>query len=268
MKKEVAVVVPIYRDQLSEFEEISLRSIVSVLGEYPLVFVKPQTLKLERVGRLFPGLSEENFADDYFKNIHAYNTLMLSPQFYERFQEYQYILIAQLDTFIFRDELHQWCAKGYDYIGAPWVVRDFYRHPFMRLCSAIKRCYCRLSGKPNSQITGNKVGNGGLSLRKVESHICATRQLNAVVDQYLSYEKHHLFNEDVFFAIEPNRHGLQFRYPELGEALQFSFDKHPAYCYKKTGGRLPFGCHAWSKKRMLKFWKNIILKSEQTEERV
>lgn len=268
MKKEVAVVVPIYRDQLSEFEEISLRSIVSVLGKYPLVFVKPQTLKLERVGRLFPGLSEENFADDYFKNIHAYNTLMLSPQFYERFQEYQYILIAQLDTFIFRDELHQWCAKGYDYIGAPWVVRDFYRHPFMRLCSAIKRCYCRLSGKPNSQITGNKVGNGGLSLRKVESHICATRQLNAVVDQYLSYEKHHLFNEDVFFAIEPNRHGLQFRYPELGEALQFSFDKHPAYCYKKTGGRLPFGCHAWSKKRMLKFWINIILKSEQTEERV
>ena len=33
IKEEVAVVVPIYRDQLSEYEEISLRSIVNVLGK-------------------------------------------------------------------------------------------------------------------------------------------------------------------------------------------------------------------------------------------
>lgn len=259
IKEEVAVVVPIYRDQLSEYEEISLRSIVNVLGKYPLVFVKPSSLKLDKVGRLFPQLREENFDATYFANIHAYNSLMLSPAFYHRFDRYQYILIAQLDTFIFRDELYQWCAKGYDYVGAPWIVRDFYHHPFMRLCSAIKRFYCELTHKPNSQITGNKVGNGGLSLRKVESHIRATEQLSHIVEQYLRYEKHHLFNEDVFFAIEPNRNGLQFCYPDCIEALQFSFDKHPAYCYKKTDGRLPFGCHAWSKKRMLKFWAPIIL---------
>lgn len=258
MKEEVAVVVPIYRDQLSEYEEISLRSIVAVLGKHPLVFVKPASLKLENVGKRFPQLREENFDAAFFTDIHAYNTLMLSPQFYQRFDRYQYILIAQLDTFIFRDELLQWCAKGYDYIGAPWVVRDFYQHPFMRLCSAIKRKYCQLTNKPNSQITGNKVGNGGLSLRKVDAHIQATTQLSHIVDQYLSHHNH-LFNEDVFFAIEPNRNGLQFRYPNLAEALQFSFDKHPAYCFKKNGQRLPFGCHAWSKKRMLKFWTPIIL---------
>ena len=69
IKEEVAVVVPIYRDQLSEYEEISLRSIVNVLGKYPLVFVKPSSLKLDKVGRLFPQLREENFDATYFANI-------------------------------------------------------------------------------------------------------------------------------------------------------------------------------------------------------
>ena len=260
--REVAVVVPIYRDYLSDEEQISLQSIVEVLGSYPLVWVKPASLRLERVGKMFPQLKEENFDDAFFTDIHAYNTLMLSPEFYERFTAYRYILIAQLDTYIFPDQLQAWCARGYDYVGAPWIVRDIYRHPLMRLCSAIKKRYCEATGKPNSQVTGNKVGNGGLSLRKVESHLRVTRQLRHIIAQYLTHRRHHLFNEDVFFALEPNRHGMAFRYPTCAEALRFSFDKHPAYCYKKNGNQLPFGCHGWSKKRMLKFWRPIILTSK------
>lgn len=258
-KEEVAVVVPIYRDHLDEYERMSLRSIVDRLGGYPLVFVKPQSLRLAEVGKAFPQLREENFPDSCFTNIHAYNTLMLSTEFYERFSGYTYILIAQLDTYIFRDELSQWCARGYDYVGAPWIVRRIYANPFMRLCSKIKKAYCDITGKPNSQITGNKVGNGGLSLRRVDAHIRATRQLKPLVDEYLSHERHHLFNEDVFFAVEPNRHGLHFSYPDCMEALKFSFDTHPAYCYNLLGRTLPFGCHGWSKKRMLKFWRPIIV---------
>lgn len=261
--REVAVVVPIYRDYLAEDEQISLQSIVDVLGGYPLVWVKPASLSLDRVGKRYPQFREENFSDACFTDIHAYNTLMLSPEFYERFAGFRYILIAQLDTYIFRDELHEWCARGYDYVGAPWIVRDFYRHPLMRLCSGIKKWYCDATGKPNSQVTGNKVGNGGLSLRKVESHLRATRQLRSTIAQYLSH-RHHLFNEDVFFALEPNRHGMGFRYPSAEEALQFSFDTHPAYCFKKNANRLPFGCHGWSKKRMQKFWRPIILASSPT----
>lgn len=258
MKEEVAVLVPIYRDSLTEEERISLNSIVDKLKAYPIIFVKPASLSLKRVGEGYPQVMEANFDDAFFTSIHSYNTLMLSPAFYERFSLYKYILIAQLDTFIFRDELRRWCRKDYDYVGAPWIVRSIYNNPFMRLCSLIKKLYCDLTGKPNSQITGNKVGNGGLSLRKVESHVRATQQLAPLVEEYLSHERHHLFNEDVFFAIEPNRNGLDFRYPHHMEALQFSFDKHPAYCYRLLGEKLPFGCHGWNKKRMIKFWKPII----------
>lgn len=258
MKSEVAVLVPIYRDSLTPDEEISLRSIASVLADYPIFFVKPEHLALTGVGKRFPQIGAECFDDSLFTSIHAYNTLMLSTAFYERFSQYRYILIAQLDAFIFCDELHDWCQKGYDYVGAPWIVRSIYNNPFMRLCSKIKRAYCNITGKPNSQITGNKVGNGGLSLRKVEAHIRATRTLAHEVEQYLAHQHYHLFNEDVFFAIEPNRHGLDFKYPDYKEALKFSFDKHPAYCYKLNGFQLPFGCHGWNKKRMIKFWKPII----------
>ncbi len=259
MKKEVAVLVPIYRDTLTPYEDISLRSIATVLDDYPIFFVKPEHLELTQVGKRYPQVGAENFDDTFFTDIHAYNTLMLSTAFYERFARYEYVLIAQLDAYIFRDELYEWCAKGYDYVGAPWIVRDIYNNPFMRLCSKMKRAYCNLTGKPNSQITGNKVGNGGLSLRKVDSHIRATRMLQQEVEGYLSHQRYHLFNEDVFFAIEPNRHGLGFQYPDYREALKFSFDKHPAYCYRMNGSHLPFGCHGWNKKRMIKFWRPIIM---------
>jgi hypothetical protein len=36
----------------------------------------------------------------------------LSASFYERFLDTKYILIYQLDAFVFKDELQEWCDKG------------------------------------------------------------------------------------------------------------------------------------------------------------
>jgi len=44
---------------------------------------------------------------------------MMSPAFYDAFKAFDYILIYQLDAFVFRDELEYFCSLGYDYIGAP-----------------------------------------------------------------------------------------------------------------------------------------------------
>ena len=68
--QEVAVVVPIYRDYLAEDEQISLQSIVDVLGGYPLVWVKPASLSLDRVGKRYPQFREENFSDACFTYTH------------------------------------------------------------------------------------------------------------------------------------------------------------------------------------------------------
>lgn len=44
---------------------------------------------------------------------------MLSAEFYDRFAAYEYVLIYQLDAFVFADRLAEFCQMGYDYIGAP-----------------------------------------------------------------------------------------------------------------------------------------------------
>ena len=259
---KVAVVIPVYKQVFSEYEKISINSIYQSFSKtYDIIYVKPQTLDFT------PPHSDctlmECFEDDYFKGIRGYNHLMLSAEFYARFSEYEYILIAQADCYIFRDELLEWCDKGYDYIGAPWLVRPIYNNPFMRVCSAIKRCYCNVMGLPNSQVTNNKVGNGGLSLRNVASCLRAVTELEDVAKRYLSYPKKcAVYNEDVFFALEPNRAGLGFKYFTPMEALRFSVDKYPALCYKLLGEKLPMGTHGWYKRRMIDFWSPIILNNK------
>lgn len=255
----VKVVIPIYKSILSPYENISLRQAFAVLHKHPLVFVKPKSLCVDTLLVDFPGAQCESFDDSFFKDISGYNRLMLCPEFYERFVDVSYILIYQLDAYVFRDELKDWCNKGYDYIGAPWLVRPVYRFPLFRFVSWVKKYYCKVFSIPNSQITHFKVGNGGFSLRKVESHLRAIKQLKGVIDTYLSYKKNHVFHEDVFFSVEVNQHGMDFLYPNYKEALMFSFDKYPALCYNLNGEQLPFGCHSWYKRKMKKFWFPIIL---------
>lgn len=249
----VKVVIPIYKNVLSELEKRSLRQVYTVLCAYPLVVVKPVSLDLSELVTEFPRLRIESFDDIYFAGISGYNRLMLSEHFYERFLDSEYILIYQLDAYVFRDELSEWVAKGYDYIGAPWLRKPIYTWPlistFMRLCHR----YARWKHRPSKQDLYDKIGNGGLSLRKVSSHLRVVSMRSELIERYLAI-RHHLYNEDVFWATQAQG----FRYPPVREALLFAFDKYPAYCFRLTGHRLPFGCHAWYKRKMRAFWKPII----------
>ncbi|KAA6323881.1 hypothetical protein EZS27_026729 [termite gut metagenome] len=125
----VKVIIPIYRSFLSENERISLDRTYHVLKNHPIVVVKPDSLKTNTLSENYPALIFESFDDAYFRSLSGYNQLMLSEEFYERFADAGYILICQLDVYIFKDELKEWCLKGYDYIGAPWLVRPIYRFP-------------------------------------------------------------------------------------------------------------------------------------------
>ncbi len=179
---------------------------------------------------------------------------MLSTCFYERFLDSSYILIYQLDAYVFRDELKEWCEKGYDYIGAPWLQRPVYRLPLISGIMSSIHTYQKAKKKPSKQDLYNKIGNGGLSLRKVTSHHRVTCEQEERIHYYLTQERHHLYNEDVFWATEAQG----FTYPEVKDAIRFSFDKYPSYCYQLNGKRLPFGCHSWYKRKMRKFWIHFI----------
>ena len=270
-QKSCRIVVPIYRTELSPDEVISLASIRKYLAGYGICFVAPDSLDLE--GVVLAEEIIERFPEEFFKGIDGYNRLLKSSGFYERFSEHDYILISQLDCLIFSSDLNQWIAKGYDYLAAPWFKGFAKDH------------------KPGLW----RVGNGGLSLRRVNSYlrilgqkivsgsiyprwghyawkspleslesgiytkISALAGLNPFSQTHTVENELEKFpyNEDVFWSIEAQKFDPAFRVAHAEEALPFAFEVAPQWSYKKNNDRLPFGCHAWALDDR-QFWKEMI----------
>ncbi|MBQ7630124.1 MAG: hypothetical protein IJS81_07940, partial [Selenomonadaceae bacterium] len=102
MLNNAAVVIPVYKENLNEFEKISLAQVQKVLGNYQIIFVAPR-------GKNFSYFTQGSkiyfFQPQFFQSDKTYSELMKSPIFYKSFLEYKYILIYQLDAFVFSDEL-------------------------------------------------------------------------------------------------------------------------------------------------------------------
>ena len=97
----VVVVIPVYKAALSNDERASLSRCFSVLHRYPIVFISPEGLDWEPITELFTPDRVEYFSADYFSSKVAYNALMLSPMFYKRFLAWDYMLLYQLDAWVF-----------------------------------------------------------------------------------------------------------------------------------------------------------------------
>ena len=146
MSTKVAVVVPNHKAELNPIEKISLAQCRKVLSRYPLIHAVPEG---QNFAYFEPGEHVAEFPAQYFQSLKGYNVLSVSPKFYKPFADFDYILIYQLDAFIFYDALEEFCALGYDYIGAAWpryVWSD-----------------ARVDGKTP------QVGNSGFCLRKVKA---------------------------------------------------------------------------------------------------
>jgi hypothetical protein len=102
---------------------------------------------------------------------------------------------------------------------------------------------------------GDKIGNGGFSLRKVSSHLRVSIEKQSTINYFLERSNEHSeFNEDVFWGTQ----NPDFVYPGLREALSFSIDDYPEICFRQNQNKLPFGCHGWSKPLKIDFWKDKI----------
>ncbi|NBB21390.1 hypothetical protein GVN20_18635 [Runella sp. CRIBMP] len=259
--KPVAVVIPLYKSVFSLHEKISFTQGLQVLKEHPIVIIKPFSLDISFVLEEYPQLKVENFDDDYFKSVQTYNRLMLSTEFYERFSDFEYILIYQLDAFVFRDELLEWCRQGYDYIGAPWRIERDFSSVTDRIVFGLKKQLAiwfdlrdkHRNNQPLDVTIKFTVGNGGFSLRKVQKLLDIVRNNRPKIEEYLA-KKGSFYNEDVFFCIEMNRYIRQVSLPHWRRALRFSVEDLPSKAFILNGNELPFGCHAWDIHE-LEFWK-------------
>src|SRR5690606_29769773 len=117
---EVSVVIPIYKSELTDSELKSFKQCLDVLGNHPLMLVAPTGLDTSTYETLAGrNLQCTYFNKRYFTSVRGYSELLLSKKFYCHFEAYEYILIYQLDAWVFQDDLSHWCKLDYDYIGAP-----------------------------------------------------------------------------------------------------------------------------------------------------
>lgn len=260
------VVVPIYKEVLSQNEEESLKQCIKVLSNYNIFLVCHENLNLDVYKRIFNEKQCKTafFHKQYFKNIDGYNHLLTSYKFYNHFRNYKFLLVYQLDCWVFRDELAFWCQQGYDYIGAPWYEGWN-------------------SINANSKFIG--VGNGGFSLRKISSclkvvfsfsyiqsplvfwdHFKKDKSLKnfkeLLLNITISNNSFFLFNdsyfyEDYFWSVIVTKNFTWFKVPELNAAAQFSTEVNAPALFELNNNKLPFGCHAWEKYHP-DFWKKYI----------
>lgn len=257
MNYEVAVIVPIYTAELSDTEKKNLSNNLKVLSDRQFIFIKPQSLMID-LNSFLPCLTGHKnirvseFDDNYFSSVNGYNRLLLSQMFYQRFIQYKYVLICQLDAFVFRNDLQKWLDRGYDYLGAPWTATE--ESTFIKMTRSGRISSLLKAGAYfNKMIFGKKdfrIGNGGLSLRKVKKCLSVLRILG-------SYARKWRENEDIFWAVLVPQLLYFFKIPNMTEVLGFAFEKEPEELYKSNNRQLPFGCHAYEKYNP-EFWAKFI----------
>jgi hypothetical protein len=276
-KRLVAVVTPLYRLPLTADEEISMRHLREYLGRFDRFLIGPSDLlRSDPVVKQYSDFALNPFPQRYFKGLQSYSQLLVKEEFYRTFTHYEYILIYQLDCLAFSSNLEQWCERGWDYIGAPWF--KYHREDTTEGFWA--------------------VGNGGLSLRRVAralevltsnrllddpkvrgpktekfTSVPQLRRMLVALRTFLLKHGYHNtvdwlvqdlgrrpdFHEDVFWAFQASRVVPGFNIATPEQAVGFSFEMAPRYCFKANSGRLPFGCHAWTKYDR-EFWKPFLLK--------
>jgi len=245
-KYSVAVIIPIYKSELTEYEKVSLDRCLHVLGAHPIIVIAPNALSVKTIHSLAANnIAVEQFDDSYFKDVDSYSKLLLRPDFYRKFIGYKYILIHQLDAFVFSDKLLDWCKSGFDYIGAPWINADWIKnHEWLEYFGSIKS-----NRQKNSSNNLRLVGNGGFSLRKVKSFLFASIFLKSKSINWTE-------NEDMFWSFEVPKYLPFFKIPNEDVAVKFSFEINPRQCFEMNQQQLPFGCHAWEK-HDIDFWRPL-----------
>lgn len=227
--KELVVVIPIYKEEIDYYDIVSLTQVKRVLSDYEICLIAPKSLNIENYSEYSSFV--ERFDDYYFESPSRYSRLCLTEDLYNRFIDYEYILIYQLDAFVFFNSIKQFIGE-YDYIGAPLSNNTYWKN--------------------------YHVGNGGLSLRKTKKCVEMIRtQLDKVLELKI-YRNFLLDYEDHFWSFCGANEKIDFKVPSIEVAAQFALQDDSCNVYrlmKQTG--LPFGIHMWHGSDF-NYWRPVI----------
>ena len=112
--KKICICIPVYKEVPSEDEILSLNSVKTNAAGIDIFYIKPRSLDLTGYGEY--SFDCVYFEDKYFRNVHTYSRLLLSTVFYEKFIDYEYMLICQTDALLLKpfEEWECLLEEGYD----------------------------------------------------------------------------------------------------------------------------------------------------------
>jgi len=222
--KRCIITVPVYKENPNVFEIASIKQCVKVLGDkFEILLFCPDELNLSKYEAECNNYSFSILRCDkrYFASQKSYSDLCETWQFYDLLSDYEYMIIYQLDAWIFEDKVEYFMNMGYDYIGGVHLV----------------------------SFTGGRGenGNGGFCLRKpkIFKDVCRKTDFNKMPKGLL---------EDCCFT---QRLKNNFNLAPVEISRQFSFQESPEKVYKMANNKLPMGCHAF-KRFGWSFWKKFI----------
>ena len=266
--KRVAVMVPLPSPILGPDDEISMRHLRAHLDHYDKFLLVPRGMKVD-----IPDFRAIELDHKHFGSAANHNRMLYLPEFWELFSDYEFALMYHLDALVFSDQLKEWCDKGYDFIGAPFI---------------------RCADSPWVKV--ERVGNGGFALYRVPSVLKVLwnryrqhplkyfedrhwkwielqkkilKPVRAAVPQWLrgqltdplrntvkrlDHIEANELNNDGFWADEAKRYLPEFKVAPVEDGLRFAFEVAPSMCLERNGGEMPFGCHAWARYDR-NFWK-------------
>lgn len=232
--KKCIIVIPTHKFEPDDLEQLSLKQLDKVIkGDIDICIVRPKNINIDAYNKLFKNSKPSTIIldDKYFTSFLGYNQMCLDYDFYKPFEDYEYMMIYQTDCWIFRNDIQKFCDMGYDYIGGP--------------------IYSAGSKWPSFQYSAYpKVGNGGLSLRKISKMLKLFDRngyiYNKHKDEWAKQEYEDMFLCDVI-ARE-----IYINIPDYKIAEQFSIDSVPFHISTLS----PMACHRVF--AMYKYWKTVI----------
>lgn len=222
---KVATVTPFFRPTLAFEEQMSITALRNVLHDVEHIALTPPGLRVK-------GFTTAEFPGPWFDSPRSFDQLLLSPLFYHRFIDCDYLLIYRLGSLVFSPQLERFCRAGFDYIAPP-ALRGYttgeHRTPIFAGC-----------------------GHGGFSLRRVGACLEVfeeyARQMQGEDAATMLGEDGSagLAHEGYFWARRAGKFNPRFKVAPTDVAFAFGWGKYPAYCFAESDGQLPFGCDAWA----------------------
>lgn len=199
-----AVATPVWLPRLPSHERAFLKITESHISDSPRFLLAPDTLDATYYEHEFPDWRILRFPTAHFSNTQTYSQWLTTPDFYKAWHPFEFLMICQTDAVVIKPpDMQQF--RNVDYVGAPWSPPIRAVNVGDRLSIASRNGAWH--GPWATRYLGRAihVGNGGLSLRRVDKFIRFAENLQAPPFQRLTLR----FQEDALFCCLGSRWDLQ-----------------------------------------------------------